>query len=212
MHIVRQLPNVSPELGNWLVGSDSLFFDKRRVKLNLTQESFWSPPILALSVTMSHQLEIDLEFQPSLQRILVSNVNKQTTTVNEALEKFSEQAGIVRTSIKQAVPYCPVLGDLLPSGNFSRYSVTALSHTPFLGHFVPKPAPSHMPLNDVFAREGGLFIVDLEDESLKLLTPSRKWIFKNSWCWLITLRRSQTEEEEEEEEEESNRHLNRTWR
>ena len=31
-----------------------------------------------------------------------------------------------------------------------------------------------MPLGDIFSREGGLFVVDLEDESLKMLTPSRK--------------------------------------
>jgi hypothetical protein len=31
-----------------------------------------------------------------------------------------------------------------------------------------------MPLSDIFSREGGLFVVDLDDDALKLLTPSRK--------------------------------------
>ena len=44
----------------------------------------------------------------------------------------------------------------------------------FLGEFVPEPAPQHMPLSDIFSQEGGLFVVDLDDEALKLLTPSRK--------------------------------------
>lgn len=83
---------------------------------------------------------------------------------------------MVRTSIKRAVPYRPVFSDLLPSGNFSRYGVTVAVVLTLLipGQFVPESAPSHMPLEDIFSREGGLFVVDLEDESLKLLTPSRK--------------------------------------
>lgn len=60
----------------------------------------------------------------------------------------------------------------------------------YLGQFVPETAPSHMPLGDIFSREGGLFVVDLEDESLKMLTPSRKWIQSSYialilWYWLI---------------------------
>ena len=55
--------------------------------------------------------KIDLEFQPNLQHILVQNV-KETTTVDEALDKFSKQAGIVKTSIKRAIPYRPVFSNL----------------------------------------------------------------------------------------------------
>lgn len=128
---------------------------------------------------MSHQHDtIDLEFQPNLQRIIVPNVKIETTTVDQALTKFSDQAGMVRTSIKRAIPYRPVFCDRLPSGNsiFSRYGVTKWLKF-FLGQFVPESAPSHMPLGDIFSREGGLFVLDVDDESLKLLTPSRKCLF-----------------------------------
>ena len=61
-----------------------------------------------------------------------------------------------------------------------------------------------MPLNDIFSREGGFFVVELEDESLKLLTPSRKWKLKfiadtDSYMSFL-LQRSQTWTKEEEEE------------
>jgi hypothetical protein len=79
---------------------------------------------------MAHQ--IDLEFQPSLQRVLVQNINNRTTTVDEALSKFSEQvdnehnlrAGTVKTSIKRAVPYRPVFSDRLTTGQISHVTVT----------------------------------------------------------------------------------------
>ena len=72
---------------------------------------------------MAQELEIDLEFQPNLQRVLVPRVNN-LTTVNGALSKFSEQVdsehnmqeGTVKTSIKRAVPYRPVFCDRLASG------------------------------------------------------------------------------------------------
>ena len=76
-----------------------------------------------LTPTMSHQREIDLEFQPNLPRILVPNVNIETTTVDEALAIFSDQAGMVRTSIKRAIPYRPVFSDRLPSGILSHYAM-----------------------------------------------------------------------------------------
>ena len=77
---------------------------------------------------MSHPFEIDLEFQPNLQRILVPKVNKETTTVDQALSLFSEQAGMEKTSIKRAIPYRPVFSDRLSSGIFfSRYSVSQVA-------------------------------------------------------------------------------------
>ena len=44
----------------------------------------------------------------------------------------------------------------------------------FLDFLTPEFVPSHMVPFDDFSREGGLFIVDLEleDEPLKLLTPT----------------------------------------
>ena len=65
-----------------------------------------------------------------------------------------------------------------------------------------------MPLGDIFSRDGGLFVVDLDDESLKLLTPSRKLRLKvlSSLFMMPThtcplLQRSKTKEEEEKQEE-----------
>lgn len=78
---------------------------------------------------MAHRdkVEIDLEFQPNLRRISVQNVNKMTTTVDEALDKFAQQAGVLRTSIKRAVPYRPVFSDLSASGKFLTLRVILLA-------------------------------------------------------------------------------------
>jgi hypothetical protein len=68
---------------------------------------------------------IDLEFQPNVQRILVPKVNIETTTVDEALAIFSDKAGIVRTSIKRAIPYHPVF----TSGNLIFFSHVTVSQS-----------------------------------------------------------------------------------
>jgi hypothetical protein len=79
-------------------------------------------------------LKIDLEFQPTLNRILVQKVNDQTT-IDEAISKFSEQVdnqhnlltGTVKSSIKQAIPYRPVFSDQQPTGQISHVTVTVVT-------------------------------------------------------------------------------------
>ena len=80
--------------------------------------------LICPAVTMSHQqdseiYDIGIEFQPQLRRILLPSISN-VTTVDGLLDKFSETAGTVKTSIKQAIPYRPCFY----TGKFSRYGVT----------------------------------------------------------------------------------------
>lgn len=146
---------------------------------------------------MAPSRQIDLEFHPNLDRILVPKIDNQAT-VSTAVTRFSEEVGL-HAGVKQVTPYRPVFTHQHTTGQTGQVShVTCLR---FLLLSIG-PAPLTMPLAQIFSQEGGLFVVDLDDEALKLFTPDRKSIIFRSCCSAsdsyILSQRSQTKEEEKE--------------